>query len=76
MAKQYAGKVKLLDVGGYLNLEAAAGLVVPCTVHDWEDGDFTYYVEPEVFTKLGCHVGGCSQPFPFYEGEVEVITEE
>lgn len=76
MAKQYAGKVKLLDVGGYLNLEAAAGLVVPCIVHDFEDGDYTYYVEPSTFEKLGCDVGRCKQAFPFYDNEVEVVTEE
>jgi len=71
-----AGKVKLLKAAldCYPNLAPAVGHALPCSTEDFGDGNKLFKVPAEELEKLGCNVGTCGQPFPFYGEEVEELN--
>lgn len=71
-----AGRVKLTDVGGYLNLIPAQNCVVACQIEDTGNGTHLYHVSPSTLKELGCDVGTCKLDYPFYDSEVKLIKEE
>lgn len=74
MPKQTAGHIRIIS-SSYTNLAQAEGQVLVCTIEDVGDGDKLYHVHPDKFKDLGCDVGVCRYPYPFYADEVEVIEE-
>ncbi len=69
------GYVRIIDTC-YSNIEHLLPMVVPCVIEDVADGDKLYHVYPDAFKALGCDVGTCKHPYPFYEDEVDVINIE
>lgn len=69
------GHIKLIDVGVYPNLLPALGCIVGCQIEEQLAGVYLYHVKAESLATLGCNVGEDSKDFPFYNSEVEVMSE-